>query len=150
MKKYRYNSDKKMIRRANQNDYREIYRLTQVLEGEALDEPGFQEVFDVCMEKDLFLVKEIDGQVHGFIHVAFTPQLARAGYIAEVQELIIDEAYRERSYGKSLLQEAKKFCEEKGISIIEVLSSDYRTRAHHFYESNGFVKSGYRFFNEKY
>ena len=34
-----------MIRKANRNNYREIYRLTQVLEGEALDEPGFHEEY---------------------------------------------------------------------------------------------------------
>ena len=92
----------------------------------------------------------MDQRIVAFIHTRLTPQFARAAYIAEIQELVVEEGYRNKGIGKALLDKTVDYCREKQIGIIEVLSSTFRKDAHRFYENNGFDKTGYRFFNKEW
>ena len=139
-----------MIRNAVYEDEEAIYRLCCLLENTTLDEKNFKEIFDACFDKDIIYVTEEDGKVIGFLHMRIVPEFSRASYIAEISELIVEEEYRNRHYGRDLLEQAKKYCEDNSIPLIEVLSSFYRKDAHRFYENNGFEKTGYRFFNEEW
>lgn len=141
--------EKKMIRYAVAEDLDEVYRLTNLLEDTVLNYDAFSKLYLSALGKDVILIAEED-KVIGFLHMAITPQFARAGHIAEIQELIIDEGYRNGGYGKQLLEEAKDYCKDHDIGIIEVLSSAYRKDAHRFYENNGFENTGYRFFNKEW
>ena len=139
-----------MIRNAVYEDKEEIYRLTNLLEDTILNHDSFMKIFDECFEKDLIYVYEMDQRIIAFIHTRFTSQFARASCIAEIQELIVEEGYRNKGIGKALLDKTVDYCREKQIGIIEVLSSTFRKDAHRFYENNGFDKTGYRFFNKEW
>lgn len=136
------------IRLANQDDLAVIYELTNQLEETILDEDGFRTAFDDALNSDRIYVLEEEGKVVAFIHFRVSSQLCRADDILEVRELCVDENYRSRGYGKILLKKAEEYAEERGIRMIEILSSLRRTRAHRFYEDNGYAITGYRFFNE--
>ena len=138
-----------MIRCARKEDLDEVYRLTNLLEDTILNYGDFSKLYLSALEKDLILIAE-EERVIGYLHMAVTPQFARASYIGEIQELIIEEAYRNKGYGRMLLEKAKDYCKEHEIGIIEVLSSTFRKDAHRFYENNGFENTGYRFFNTEW
>ena len=82
-----------MIRCAQKEDLDEVYRLTNLLEDTILNYGDFSKLYLSALEKDLILIAE-EERVIGYLHMAVTPQFARASYIGEIQELIIEKAYR--------------------------------------------------------
>ncbi len=137
------------IRRAERKDLDRAYELVCLLEDERLDYKGFEKAYGYALDHDVMYVLE-EERILAFLHMRISPQLCRADDICEILELIVDDEYRNRGYGKLLLEQAKEYCGEKGIGIIEVLSSSYREGAHRFYERNGFINTGYRFFNKEW
>ena len=134
-----------MIRNADRNDLEEIYSLSNLLEDTILDKEGFVLAYEDAIRNDVVCLLEED-EIIGYIHFRISQQLCRASRIMEILELVIKEEYREKGYGKLLLNRAEGYACENQIALIEVLSSSYRNRAHHFYESNGYENTGYRFF----
>ena len=137
-----------IIRTVEQKDADRIYEMTCQLEDKALDRAGFDTAFCFAIANDEMYAMEDDGKIIAFLHTHYSLQLCRADMIAEIRELVVDEGYRDKGYGKSLLAYAVNKVREKGIDMIEILSSSYRVDAHRFYENNGFEKTGYRFFNK--
>lgn len=137
------------IRLADSNDFEAIYELTNQLEEKILDRDGFRGAFDYALNNDRIFVLEEEGKVLAFLHMRISPQLCRASDILEIRELCVNERCRSKGFGRILLQKAEEYADEKGISEIEVLSSTRRKRAHHFYESNEYEITGYRFFKKE-
>ena len=55
------------------------------------------------------------------------------------------EAYRGKRIGQRLLTEVESIAKDKMYTHIELSSSEVRTKAHKFYESNGFKEVRKRF-----
>ncbi len=136
------------IRKADRTDLEEIYRLSNVLEETVLDREGFRQAYEEAVDSDTIFVLE-EEKIIGFIHIRIASELCRAGKILEIRELVIDEGYRGKGYGRLLLERAEAYGKENGVVLIELLSALRRERAHRFYENNGYSKTGYRFFKKQ-
>jgi GNAT superfamily N-acetyltransferase len=64
---------------------------------------------------------------------------------ALLSALIVDEKHRSSGVGVRLLTAAEGFAMEHGCSQLELSSSSARTRAHMFYERNGYQEKRLRF-----
>lgn len=64
---------------------------------------------------------------------------------ALLSALVVDEAHRSSGVGGQLLAAAERFATENGCTQLELSSSATRTRAHRFYEQNGYREKRLRF-----
>jgi GNAT superfamily N-acetyltransferase len=72
------------------------------------------------------------------------PLHVEAGW-ALLSALVVDQAHRGAGVGAQLLAAAERFAREKGCTQLELSSSATRTRAHRFYEQNGYREKRLRF-----
>ncbi len=64
---------------------------------------------------------------------------------AFVEDLFVEEKFRNNGYGSRLLREMVEEAEINGCYKIVACSREERKIIHKFYEKNGFEKSGYEF-----
>jgi GNAT superfamily N-acetyltransferase len=84
------------------------------------------------------LIADLPGrQVAGWIgaHIFRAVELNRC---AQISGLVVDCEVRSRGIGKALLSATEQWARELGCGDIYVLSNVTRTRAHRFYERNGY------------
>lgn len=95
--------------------------------------------------ESVILVAEYRERVVGWVHVRRVVLLT--GPHAEIDGLVVDEAYRGRGIGEALLARAEEWAAERGETRIHVRSNVIRERAHGFYERLGYerVKTSYTF-----
>jgi GNAT superfamily N-acetyltransferase len=89
-------------------------------------------------KNDIVYVATIDEDVVGWIH-GFVVTSIVSGKYCEIGGLIVNENHRSLAIGKLLVDAIKSWCKEKGITTLKVRSNVKRTRAHRFYEREGFV-----------
>lgn len=86
------------------------------------------------------IVAELDdGQVCGWIMVTSVTSLTSAAR-AEVAGLVVDQALRGMGIGSLLLQAVVNWARKGGYAEVRVHSNTVRTRAHQFYEREGFTR----------
>ena len=133
------------IRKWNASDLDEIMNLLQQL-NEALNEQ--QEInaesinvhFKKMEElKDVYenYVLEKDNKVIGYMSLLFYRSLFHKVGTAQVNELIIDKAYRNKSYGKELLEYGIKRAVDRGMDEVEIGVEKENKKAIEFYKRNG-------------
>jgi N-acetylglutamate synthase-like GNAT family acetyltransferase len=76
-------------------------------------------------------------EVIGWIHV-FISRLLTVGPRAEIGGLVVDEHWRSRGAGATLVRRAERWAKLSGVTEIIVRSNVVRTRAHEFYEKCGY------------
>ena len=86
---------------------------------------------------DVVYVAINEDKVIGWIHILYTVRLVCDPY-CEIVALVIDENYRGKGIGCSLIDFGKPWCREMGGSKIVVRSNVKRDDAHGFYLSLGF------------
>lgn len=90
-------------------------------------------------EKDRFWLAEADGHIVGAIAiVGHTPDKA------QLRWFILHPDFRGRGLGKTLLNEAVKFCREKGYRNVFLETTEDQKNAIRMYENVGFRKTGER------
>ncbi len=138
------------IRKWKVSDLDEIMNLLQQM-NEALDEQ--QEIntesINVHFKKmeelnDVYenYVLEKDNKVIGYISLLFYRSLFHKVGTAQINELIIDKAYRNKSYGKVILEYGVKRAVERGMDEIELGVEKENKKAIEFYKKNG-IKEEY-------
>jgi GNAT superfamily N-acetyltransferase len=85
----------------------------------------------------IFVAQAATGEVIGWIHVSVT-RLLEVPLRAEVNGLVVGEAYRSSGAGARLLDEAEAWARKKKCVSMSVRSSVIRDRAHKFYEREGY------------
>lgn len=90
-------------------------------------------------------VVEAEGALVGVavVHL-MRPLHVDAGW-ALLSALVVDAAHRGAGAGAQLLAAAERFAMEHGCAQLELSSSAARTRAHRFYERNGYREKRLRF-----
>ncbi|CAM4067902.1 aminoalkylphosphonic acid N-acetyltransferase [Yersinia intermedia] len=81
----------------------------------------------------------------GVIVINFIIPVHEEGLWGVISALVIDEVYRGKRIGQRLLTEVESIAKDKMCTHIELSSSEVRTKAHKFYESNGFKEVRKRF-----
>jgi len=83
------------------------------------------------------LVVEGNGKIVGFGALVLNMVPCR-GYIAKIEDVLVDEKYRGQGLGKKLMQELIKIAKNKKIKIVNLTSSPKRVGAIKLYTSLGF------------
>lgn len=99
-------------------------------------------------EQQKYLVARTGQRVAGFMSLRIISSLWAQGNYLYIQELVVDEKFRNLKIGSSLLAEAQKFAEMNECKTVEVTSALYRLDAHRFYELGGFEKKAFHFLRE--
>jgi len=90
---------------------------------------------------EALLVYEEEEKILGFISLHFIPQIAVEGDFARISYFSIDSAARSRGIGQGMEAHAERLARERGCSLIEVHCHTRRTRAHAFYNRQGYEES---------
>src|SRR5262249_49194739 len=85
----------------------------------------------------IFVAQAATGEVIGWIHVSVT-RLLEVPLRAEVNGLVVREAYRSSGAAPRLLDEAEAWARKKKCVSMSVRSNLIRDRAHKFYEREGY------------
>ncbi|MBY6256038.1 MULTISPECIES: GNAT family N-acetyltransferase [Enterobacteriaceae] len=91
------------------------------------------------------LVAELDKEVCGVVVINFITPVHENNLWALISALVIDESSRGAGIGQQLLIASERMALDKKCSQIELSSSERRTRAHKFYEDNGYKEVRKRF-----
>jgi len=89
------------------------------------------------VDNAIFVAQIATGEVVGWLHVSVT-RLLEVPQRAEVNGLVIGEAYRSSGAGASLLDEAENWARKRKCVNMSVRSNVIRDRAHKFYERQGY------------
>jgi len=85
----------------------------------------------------VFVAETAEGAIAGWLHVSLR-RLIELPLRAEVNALIVDEAWRSLGAGKLLLEVAERWAKERGCQNINLRSNVLRERAHGFYLREGY------------
>lgn len=86
-------------------------------------------------------VGEIDGRVTGWVEVHLRPPLVvDGGEEAEVMGLVVDAGMRRSGLGRKLMDEAARWAQTRGCSLLRVRTNVVRQDAQAFYERLGYSK----------
>lgn len=95
----------------------------------------------------LFVARNEDQQVVGWVHVGKEMSSLLADDRADIGALVVDIHVRGQGIGASLIKSAEKWAAERNLKIVRVRSNMKRTDAHRFYQRQGYeiVKSWHLF-----
>jgi len=143
------------IRKSNYSDDKDVLRLIKQLEPQftnydiKIAEKIFKKIVDDenYLNKLAILSGEGDKErVVGSISLCFNFAIHDLGLVATINELVIDENYRNKRIGSILLKNAIEEAKYRDCVEIEVSSSLERVDAHKFYKKYGFKEVG-KFFS---
>jgi ribosomal protein S18 acetylase RimI-like enzyme len=145
------------IRKANFKDIiplQKLYQQVDILHQQALPEifnsvgefertdSWFEDRFkddDYCM-----LVAEYKDEILGLVEIQMrqtqNPCLKPRKY-GHIRDIIVDEPWRKRGIGKSLMQDAHKWAKQQGASSVELIAFSFNTEALSFYRNLGYLDS---------
>ena len=135
-----------IIRKTVENDIEAVYQLINELEDCIFDFDKFRSLYlkNYTHADFHYYVAEIQNKIVGFISINFQYPLHHCGRIAEIQELIVNENYRNLKIGNALIDVAKKIAQENHCDTLELSSRFKRIDAHRFYEREGFQKTHFK------
>ncbi len=86
-----------------------------------------------------------EGRIVGFCAYAVVNNLWQEGQIAYIYAMVVDEAFRGRGLGTSLLEHVIENARRDGLKRVELDSGFPRESAHAFYQKLGFEKRAFLF-----
>ena len=90
-------------------------------------------------------VADYQTKVIGVIGVGVFHYYEKNGKYGRLLALVVDEKWKGRSIGVSLVSEAERWLKEHKVSSVIVNSGNQRHDAHRFYAQLGYEKTGLRF-----
>jgi (aminoalkyl)phosphonate N-acetyltransferase len=133
-----------LIRAAAEKDILAVYHFICVLEAVSFDYAMFEAIYNenIHNKDGLYLVAESDaGVTIGFISCHIQILLHHCGRVAEIQELFVDENFRNMGIGNRLVKEMESKLLAKGCILFEVTAQNKRIDTHRFYERSGFAST---------
>jgi len=136
---------------ARSEDFPEVFILLgQLWPGRVLDEKAIHRVYlhNLDSEMKKYYVARGENGLVGFMTLHVITNLWAQGCLLQIEELVVNEAYRGQGVGRQMIDQALALGEERGCCTVEVTSAFHRAEAHRFYESCGFKKAAYHFIRE--
>ena len=87
----------------------------------------------------------IESKVVGFCSLTVKNSLWQQGSLGLIDELIVDDEYREKGIGSKLLDRIIEIAKALDCQAAILDSAFHRETAHRFYEQRGFTKAAYLF-----
>ena len=91
------------------------------------------------MDATAVIVATAADEVIGWIHVHLYPTLLD-DQAAEILGFVVDEDWRSRGVGHTLMESAEAWAKERGCTVLYVRTNVVRQRAQGFYLAHGFQK----------
>lgn len=82
--------------------------------------------------------EKIVGFVHAYVENSANISILVPRRFGVIQDLVVEEGFREKGIGKKLMDKAEEWILEKGASLIELNVWEFNTTAQRFYENRGF------------
>jgi len=137
------------IRRCKKDDFDQVYLLLrQLWEKQTLPQAVLQSVYDRGLDSHLqnYICASTEAdKIVGFCSLSLKNNLWQGGYLAHIDELIVDAEHRGRGVGGRLLDAIIEIAAARGCPRVELDSAFHRAEAHEFYGGRGFEKRAYRF-----
>lgn len=134
------------VRAADVRDCAALARLVTQL-GYPTDDTAMRRRFSVLSAdaEATTLIAECDGEVCGMLGVGLYRVWHRDGPVGHLATVVVDERYRGRGIGASLLESAEAWLREHGVQHVVLTSASRRVEAHRFYLKHGYSLTGQRF-----
>jgi glucosamine-phosphate N-acetyltransferase len=136
------------IRYVTETDFSEIFcLLEQLWPNKKLDFDKMLFVFNRNLTADYkrLICAEINSKIVGFCSLTIKDNLWQQGLLGNVDELVIDEQFRCKGIGTSLMEKITEIAKQTGCVQIELDSALHRIQAHTFYRNLGFESRAYLF-----
>lgn len=136
------------IRECRDTDFSQILLLLkQLWPSRELDPTALRAVYTrgLMSASQRYLCAVEDGRVVGFCSLSLKNNLWQGGYLAHIDELIVDTQCQRRGIGTLLLAAISQEAVKSGCSRIELDSAFHRKEAHRFYEAQGFENRAFLF-----
>jgi ribosomal protein S18 acetylase RimI-like enzyme len=137
------------LRNCKKDDFDQVYfLLSQLWKQETLPRDVLLNVYDRALASALqtyVCASNEDNQIVGFCSLSLKNNLWQGGYLAHIDELIVDVKHRGQGIGGQLLDAIIKIAIAGGCRRIELDSAFHRKEAHEFYARRGFEKRAYLF-----
>lgn len=136
-----------MIEKASVKDLNIVYQLICELEQEQLNKDRFKNIYQKAMDQNdiYYYVYRYQEKVVGFISLYIHHYLHHDHDTGEIVELVVLPEYRNLKIGQQLIQYVERKAVELGLEEIELSTSTYRKKAHHFYEVHGYHMNHYNY-----
>ncbi len=132
----------------------DLYGLVMLLEqlwiGKLIDKDGVKKVIEKGLKSDnqIYICATDDEKIIGYCSLTVKNNLWMTANLGNVDELVVDNDYRNRGVGKLLMNEIEKIAKEYDCRRLELDSAFHRIIAHDFYNKLGFEKRAYLFTKE--
>lgn len=136
-----------MIRKADINDFKDIYNLICILEDRMFDNKKMFDIYRRHIETDgvEYYVNIEDRMVVGMISLSIKETLHHNSRTGEIIELCVLPEYRNRGIGKALLDCVETIALKYNLVELELSSHIKRKDAHRFYERHLYNKDHFNF-----
>jgi len=139
------------LRKLSINDLDElILLLGQLWIGKPIDQEAVKKVIEKGLNNghQFYICATDDEKLIGYCSLTIKNNLWMAANLGNVDELVVDSAYRNRGIGKMLMNGIENIAKRQDCKRVELDSAFHRTIAHEFYEGLGFEKRAYLFTKE--
>ncbi|SDI08304.1 GNAT family N-acetyltransferase [Desulfosporosinus hippei] len=133
-----------IIRRAESTDISALVRLLGILfsiESDfKIDESKQRKGLEIMLQDDskgCIMVAENNSQVIGMCTAQILVSTAEGGYVALIEDLVVDKEHRGIGIGKELLSSIEGWAMEKGAKRLQLLADKNNISALDFYKSIG-------------
>jgi Acetyltransferases len=136
------------IRKCVSADFQQIAALlVQLWPQKAQNLSKLRGAFDRAMASTTqrYVCATENGEIVGFASFSMKNSLWQEALLANLDELVVDEASRGQGIGGALLDYVVEIARKTGCGRIELDSAFHRTEAHEFYERRGFEKRAFLF-----
>jgi N-acetylglutamate synthase-like GNAT family acetyltransferase len=126
------------LRKMTIEDVHDVQRLSEQLGyslSEVQIETNIKEV--AASQNHAAFVAIYDQKIVGWVY-AFRALLIESKPFIEIGGLVVDENYRNKGIGKTLVEKIKEWASKKAINELRVRSNILRNEAYKFYLTNGF------------
>lgn len=108
------------IRRIEQNDLEEWFRLRKLLWDEISDEEHHAEMIDIYEHTDtqLVLVADVGGKLAGFLEASIRPFVedCHSDHVGYLEGWFVEREFRQHGIGRSLVGNAENWARHKGCT----------------------------------
>lgn len=135
------------IRKMELEDLDDVFRLLNELYKNKIQYDKFKEIYYQKLNdaNSYYIVAVVNQKIVGVLISELQVQLHRAKKRGYIEDLIVDENYRNKGIGKSLLENAVSYARDNDCEVVDLTSYITNDNAHRFYEKNGFIKHSYMF-----
>lgn len=136
-----------MIRKLELKNLEEVFELLDELYENKIEYSIFTQKYKAILKDNNFygIVAVENNKVVGVLISRVINRLAKKKNILFIDDLIVNEKYRNTGIGKLLIQDATNYAISKDCGALELTSMIENVNAHKFYENNGFEKRQYKF-----